>query len=413
MSGGKISITLDIANVEVLSVTVSERGYEIGVESTLDGTHCQRCGRKIKAFHGYNEPVEVRHLPILGQAVYITYRPKRYACPYCAGKPTTTQQVTWHTAGSSMTKAYERSVLKALIHSTVQDVSQKEALSYDSVLGVMERCVADQVVWSRFQRLDVLGIDELAVKKGQRDYVVIVTTRNAVGELALLGVLPNREQATVQAFLDSIPPDLKATIHSVCVDMYVPYHQAIHAALPHAAIVIDRFHVVKHYMHAADAVRQQVMKDLKKKLPKADYAALKGVHLAFRQHWTDLSSADQRLLDLLFHHAPRLVLVYDFREALFRLFEKPSAPAQAADDLKIWMFLVREQRIPGFDAFIDTLQNHWDGILNFFARRLTSGFVEGLNTKIRVLTRRSFGLFNLHHFFQRLWLDLEGYRTLA
>ena len=219
--------------------------------------------------------------------------------------------------------------------------------------------------------------------------------------------------ATVQTFLDSIPPHLKATIQSVCVDMYAPYHQAIRAALPPAAIVIDRFHMVKHYMQAADAVRQQVMKDLKKKLPKADYAALNGVHLAFRQHWADLSSADQRLLEALFRHAPRLVLVYDFREALFRLFEKPSSPAQAADDLKIWMFLVREQHIPGFDAFMETLQNHWGGILNFFARRLTSGFVEGLNTKIRVLTRRSFGLFNLHHFFQRLWLDLEGYRTLA
>src|SRR5258708_37685707 len=117
MSGGKISIALDIANVDVMSVKVSERGYEISVESTLDGTHCQRCGRQIKAFQGYNDPVTIQHLPILGQAVYLEYRPKRYACPYCSGKPTTTQQVTWHTAGSSMTKAYERWVLKALIHS--------------------------------------------------------------------------------------------------------------------------------------------------------------------------------------------------------------------------------------------------------------------------------------------------------
>jgi transposase len=115
----------------------------------------------------------------------------------------------------------------------------------------------------------------------------------------------------------------------------------------------------------------------------------------------------------LFGYAPVLRLVYDFREGLFRIFETALSADQAADDLKAWMFLVQEQHIPGFDAFVQTLQAHWTGILNFSKHRLTSGFVEGLNTKIRVLTRRCFGLFNLRHFFQRLWLDVEGYRMLA
>ena len=203
MAEANINIPLDLPNVTVLGVEIGERGSVISVESTLKGTRCGRCGRKIQAFHEYNDWVEVRHLPILDRAVYIRYRPKRYTCPYCEGEPTTTQAVTWHTPGSGMTKAYEQYVLKALIHSTIQDVSVKESLSYDRVLGVMERCVAAQVDWTAFKRLEVLGIDEIAVKKGQRDYAVIISARLADGDLAVLGVLPDRQQATVQAFLDS------------------------------------------------------------------------------------------------------------------------------------------------------------------------------------------------------------------
>ena len=413
MADAKITIPLDLPRVTVLEVEVSERGYTIRVESTQQGTRCGRCGRKIEAFHGYNDWVEVRHLPILDRAVYIRYRPKRYQCPYCQGGPTTTQPVSWHTPGSGMTKAYEQYVLKALIHSTIEDVSVKERLSYDRVLGVMERCVAAAVDWAAFKRLEVLGIDELAVKKGQRDYAVIISARLANGDLAVLGVLPDRQQATVQAFLNRIPTALKGTIHSVCIDMYEPYRLAVEATLPQADVVIDRFHVAEHYMDAADAVRKKTMKDLKKTLSKADYATLKGVHLVFRRHRATLSATDRALLERLFGDAPILRLVYDFREGLFRIFETAPSVQQAAEDLTAWMFLVREQHIPGFDAFLKTLQAHWQGILNFFKHRLTSGFVEGLNTKIRVLTRRCFGLFNLQHFFQRLWLDVEGYRVLA
>jgi len=409
-----IRIPLDLPDVKVISVEArSQGGWTITAESTLASTHCRKCGRRIREFHGYDAWVEVQHLPILDQPVFIRYQPKRYRCPYCEGGPTTTQAVRWHTPGSGMTKAYEQHVLKALIHSTIEDVRVKEGLNYDQVLGVMERCVAAQVDWTALKRLDVLGIDEIAVKKGQRDYAVIISARLADDDLVILGVLPDRQQATVQAFLDSIPAPLKATVHSVCIDMYEAYRLAVEAVLPRADVVIDRFHVAKHYMDAADALRKKVMKDLKKTLPKTDYAALKGVHLVFRRHRAKLSTADRVLLERLFAYAPVLRLVYDFREGLFRIFETASSVDQAAEDLKAWLFLVDEQQIPGFDPFVQTLQAHWVGILNFFKHRLTSGFVEGLNTKIRVLTRRCFGLFNLQHFFQRLWLDVEGYRVLA
>jgi len=413
MGEAKITIPLNLPDVQVLEMEMTTKGICITVESTLKGTTCQSCGRHIEATHGQNDWVEVQHLPILGQAVFIRYRPKRYRCGYCEGGRTTTQEVRWHRSGSPYTKAFEDYLLKALIHSTVQDVSVKEGVSYDGVLGVIERRIAGQVDGSRFTRLEVLGIDEIALKKGHRDFAVIVSARLEDGSLVLLGILGELTKAVVQAFLDSIPARLKATIHSVCVDMYETYHSAVKAALPAADLVVDRFHVAKLYSAAADHVRQEALAQLKHDLPPAEYKTLKGAHLVFRKHRATLAPDEYALLQRLFNYAPKLRLVYMFRESLFAIFEQPLTPQQAYSELNIWMFLVREQAIPGFDAFLGTLQAYWTEITNFFKHRLTSAFVEGLNTRIRVLTRRCFGLFNLTHFFQRLWLDLEGFRALV
>ncbi len=166
MTESTLTIPLDLPHVRVLEVKRSSRGYEVTVESTLKGVHCQRCGRWVEASHGRGEWVEAQHLPILGHAVFIRYRPKRYRCGYCEGGPTTTQEVSWHQSNSGFTRAYEAHLLKALIHSTVQDVSAKERVSYEAVWGVVERRIAGQVDWSAFKALGVLGIDEIALKKG-------------------------------------------------------------------------------------------------------------------------------------------------------------------------------------------------------------------------------------------------------
>jgi len=303
--------------------------------------------------------------------------------------------------------------LRALINSTVADVSWKERVGEHSLWNLIERRIATQVDGSCYQHLDVLGIDEVALKKGHRDFVVIVSARLDTGDLVVLGVLPDREKQTVETFLRSIPASLRSSIHSVCVDMYEGYRQAVKGVLPNAQVVVDRFHVAKRYRAAADKVRQTEMQRLKKSLPKAEYATLKPCRHAFWKNRADLTPPEKEALQRLFSYAPKLFLVHAFRERLRAIFEQPLSKAHAQDELRIWMFLVREQKISCFDRFLDTLTHFFDEITNYFVRRLTSGFVEGLNNTIKVLKRRAFGLFNLEHFFQRLFLDLQGRRLFA
>lgn len=409
-----ISLPLDIPDVRVLDVKTNKAGdYIITVESTLNSAKCRKCGREITGFHGHDKWITLRHLPILGSRVYIRLRPKRYMCPYCSGKPTSTQKLSWYEPKSPHTKAYEQHVLLQLVNSTIQDVSLKERLGYDAVEGVVGRYIDYQVNWEQFRRLDVLGLDEIALKKGHGDYVVIVSSRLANDRVVLLGVLPNREKETVKEFLNSIPKRLQRTIHTVCTDMYTGYVNAAEEVLSEAIVVIDRYHIARKYRDCADTLRKKELKRLKNELPEEAYKSLKGVMWPFRKKQAELTQEEAELLEHLFTYSPDLKLAYTLREELTSIFEQHLTKAEATAAIKAWRKKVEESRLTCFDSFLTTLDNHLDEITNYFINRHSSGFVEGLNNKIKVLKRRCYGLLNLDHFFQRLFLDLEGYRLFA
>ncbi len=101
-------IPLDIPDVTIENVeTDRNRDLVITVKSTVEGTYCHTCGKKITKVYGYDREITFRHLSILGRKTYIRLRPVRYQCPSCDGNPTTTQQLSWYTPRSSYTKPYE------------------------------------------------------------------------------------------------------------------------------------------------------------------------------------------------------------------------------------------------------------------------------------------------------------------
>ena len=111
----------------------------------------------------------------------------------CDDHPTTTQQCDWYEPRSPHTKAFDQSLLRQLINSTVSDVARKQEVRYDSVLGAINRGVERCVNWSDFTELKVIGMDEIALRKGHRDFVVIVTLRRGDDDIALLASARSEE----------------------------------------------------------------------------------------------------------------------------------------------------------------------------------------------------------------------------
>lgn len=214
-------------DVRVLEVSKTKEGnWLIRVESTLKVTKCRKCDRELRQFHGFDKAIRLRHLPVFEQPVYVEFKPKRYQCPDCQGKPTTTQRLSWHELRSPNTKPYEKWLLKFLVNSTVVDVARKLDISEETVTGVLEREVETKVDWSKFSRIEILGIDEIALKRGHRDYVVLVTTPLKNKGVEVLAVLSDRKKETVVNFFASIPIRLRQTIERVCSDMYLGFVNA-------------------------------------------------------------------------------------------------------------------------------------------------------------------------------------------
>ena len=309
--------------------------------------------------------------------------------------------------------AYDEHILLQLVNATMEDVSLKEKLSYDRVLGVLERRVNSEVDWGQYDCLNVLGLDEIALKKGHDDFVVIVTARLDDQRLAILGVLKNREKDTVIEFLRSIPMRLLKTIHTVCTDMYEGFTEAVREEVKSAQLVIDRFHVTRKYREAVDNFRKQELKRLKKELSVEIYAQLKGNMWALRKKQVDLKPDERKVLRTLFSLSPKLKLAYHLQLQLTAIFDENISKSLAQTKIRAWIKRVKKSELTCFDDFLKTLTHWWEEITNFFLHRANSGFVEGFNNKIKVLKRRCYGLFNLTHIFQRIYLDLEGYLLFA
>ena len=407
-------IPLDIPDVTIQTVETDRHGdFVITVQSTVEGTSCHTCGKKVTKVYGYDREITFRHLPILGRKTYIRLRPVRYQCPYCDEHPTTTQQSSWYTPKSPYTKVYEAHILLKLVNSTVQDVCMKEDRGYEAIMGILDRHIQGEVDWKQFTRLDILGLDEISLKKGHRDFVTIATGR-LDDEIVILGVLPDRKKSPVKRFLSGMPQKLRKTIKAVCSDMYDGFiHAAQEVFGKRIQIVIDRFHVAKLYRKGLDTLRKQELQRLKRELSEEEYKQLQGVMWVLRKKEDRLTDEDKDLLARLFVHAPLVKVAYELCNALTGIFEKRIGKRRAKSQLTDWIVRVRDSTLCCFNTFITTLEKWMDEITNYFLDRQTSGFVEGLNNKIKVIKRRCYGILNVKHLFQRIYLDLSGYALFA
>ena len=81
--------------------------------------------------------------------------------------------------------------------------------------------------------------------------------------------------------------------------------------------------------------------------------------------------------------------------------------------IRAWCKRVRSCQISQFESFLSTIETWLEPIANYFLERLTSSFVEGFNNRVKVLKRRCYGIFDVARLFQRLTLDIHGYKRFA
>ena len=286
-------------------------------------------------------------------------------------------------------------------------------LGPDSIEGILDRQISTKVDWDTIKSITVIGIDEIALKKGHRDFVTIISTY--VDEvLTILAILTDRTKVTVKSFFQNIPKRLRKTVRVVCSDLYQGFIGAAKAVFgKRVAVCADRFHVTKLYREGLESCRKKEMRRLKKECSPDELKAFEKVHWLLRKSYDELTADERRILNRLFEKSPKLRRAHELCNALTAIYNTPLSKGQGKRRIKGWMRRVINSRLTCFNRFLKTLESHMEEITNYFIDRHTSGFVEGLNNKIKVLKRRCYGITNCDRLYQRVYLDLCGYSLFA
>jgi transposase len=384
-----INVEVDLPEAKVIKTEKDKYGdLLITVETTEDHVHCRICKKKIYKRHGDDRERKLKHLPTFGTHTYIIYSPHRYICENCKDNPTTTATPSWHSQNGFHTTDYENHLLMELVNSTIVDVSIKERVTEEAIMGVVNRRIASEVNWNNITNLGLVGIDEISLKKGYKDFVTVITGR-IDHKITLLAILRGRKKATIKGFLKTIPVKLRKTIIAICVDMYKGYINAAKEVFKNKImIIVDRYHVAKLYRQELDKFRQKILKQLKKELSTQQYKQLTGATRILRRGNECLTEDEKRIVTLLFSYSPDLMEAYSLAIKLTQIFNSHLSNEEAIIKFNEWISLVRKSKLTFFNKFIRTLKEFKNEISNYFVNRQTSAFVEGLNNKIKVLKRR-------------------------
>jgi len=284
------------------------------------------------------------------------------------------------------TKRFAFYVGRRCRQASIHDVAEELKLGWDAVKTLEMQYMRAQLERAGTPGPRAIGIDEISVRKGH-SYRIVVS--DLIRKRAIWFGGTDRSEASMAAFYDWLGPEKSSKIELAVMDMWKPFRKVTQNRAPQAAVLFDKFHVMRHLGEALDKVR------------KAEYARLNGKDRRFikGQKYNLLSRHDnltlegKRSLKILLAANRRLNTAYVLKEAFDQLwdYEHEGWARRFFDN---WRASLKWQRLEPYEHFAKLIERHWRGIAAHCKpeNKVPLGFVEGLNNKIRVFQRRAYGL---------------------
>jgi|ERR1041385_1963069 transposase len=364
----------------------------------FDVALCPTCHTLSSAIHECSQRI-VRDLSWAGKICYLEFMARRFYCERCDCP--FREELEWLPRCSRLTQRYREYVFAACQQTTLQAVHQKERLGYKTVERLYYHMAQQQTKVRHPAVVRKLGIDEFALKKGHDSFALALSDLETGRVIA---VLPDRKKETLLAYFATWTHAQRAAVLEAAMDLWEPYAQAVLACLPNAQIVADRFHVMKNLNDQVSAARREIQRSL----PEESKQTLKGCRWLLVRNQDDLNPSDKDKLEAMFTVSASLGQLHALKEDFRNIFETDLTPEEAAPKLEAWILAVEQSGLTKLSKFVSTLKNRWEHILNYFRHRLSSGMVEGLNNKVKLIKRCAYGFGNFEHFALRIQIECDG-----
>lgn len=390
-----IELLLNLPTLRVRDCSITEKETHIYCESVLESGYCPVCLKASKEVKMYQQR-EVRDLSLLGRKVYLHLRTRQFHCLNC--KRYFNERYDFVAPNKTLTTRFEHYLYKMSEHICLTQVSVKEDVCWPTVNEIHARYaqkeLAGRAVW---HQLRYLGIDEISVRKGSKNYACcLVDLERGI----VLDFLESRRKESLIAYFKAKGTHFCNQIEVVSSDMWDAYSTLPGDLFPNAESVIDRYHFFVHLNKALDATRKSVRKVF------ADQQAFKNIRWALLKNPVKLSADEKSMLEKAFKFNDQLLEVYQLRQELKELFDTDLSKQEALNRLQKWEEKARKVENKPMESFLKILDNWKDKVFNFFHKRLSNGMVEGINNAIRGIIRRSFGFHSFDNLKRRVLVEL-------
>lgn len=373
---------LGIQDLVVRDFHFSATGLVMDVAPTWSIPRCGECGAKCRSIHDARER-RWRHHDMAGMTLHLRYRIQRAHCTDCG--TVKTERVSWAAHGSNFTYAFEERAAFLAQQCSKTSVVKLLRTSWRTVGALVRRVVqrSRDTNGDRLEGLRLIGVDELSYRRHHKYVTVVVDHERS----RVVWAAEGKSAATLKRFFDDLGPERSSLLEAVTIDLSAAYIKAVTEASPKAKLIFDRFHVQRLVQDALDETRRDEVRMAQGKDAKA---ALKGTRWALQKSPWNLTDVEGQTLAQLERTNGPLFRAHMLKESLAAILDGRQINV-ARGRLRLWIAEARRSGLEHFKRAALTIEKHLDGILEYIRSRLTNGPTEGLNGKVRTITRRAYG----------------------
>jgi transposase len=316
--------------------------------------------------------------------VYLELDIRRVRCRQCAAVKR--ERLDFLADNPFYTKRFAYYVGRRCRSSTIKDVAKELALDWHTVKELDKQYMRAQLARAGTPAPQRIGIDELSLRK-RHTYRIVVSDLDRQRAIWFGG--QDRSEASMSQFYAWLGEKKSRRIKLAVMDMWKPFRKATRTHAPQAAILFDKFHVMRHLGEALDQVRKTEYR----RLSDQDRRFIKGQKYTLLSNRENLTLEGRQALKALLRANRRLNTAYVLKESFGQLWSY-EREGWARRFFENWCAALKWQRLEPYKKFAAMIERHWDGIAAYCHpdNKVSLGFVEGLNNKIRVIQRRAYGL---------------------
>lgn len=323
-------------------------------------------------------------MPCGDARIFLELEVRRVNCRKCS--KVVLEELDWVANNPFYTKRFMYHVGRQFRNTTVKEVAREHNLRWHTVKELEKQYMQKQLAVAGPPTPRAIGIDEISIRKGHT-YRIVVSDLDRKVPIWFGG--QDRSEKSMDEFYAFLGAESNKNITLAVMDMWKAFRKSTNQNAPQAAILFDKFHVLRHLSDALDKVRKTEYA----RLSGQDRKFIKGQKYTLLSNHENLSADARKNLKLLLAANKRLNTAYLLKESFGQLWSY-NREGWARRFFDNWRAALKWQRLGPFEQFAEMIDSHWDGIAQYCKpeNKVSLGFVEGLNNKIRVIQRRAYGL---------------------